>query len=379
VYRTTTRLLVAACAALLLLPAPPAVAAPAACGPGPVELVGGGDTTLVAGREHVQGYLLRRRLGGGETCVLPGATVHLLARTTGSSTATVVRTGTTDDDGRVQFRVRPPYTVVLTGRSAAQEGFPAVDSAPAVLRVATRLTVNRRAVTGCRVQVTGSTYPAKPGNGVNVESTDEQGRGTWLGSTSVAADGTFARTVNLPCGSTSRIYTTIPQTARNDYGSSDFALRIAATTRTCGAAKTGTGEAAALTHVFEPFNTTVAVGGSWWGERVVANRTDRTIVLDTYSTDLHQLLRRGSTVRIGSNGTSDAIVVERRELAPGAELRERIALVAGNCDAEVPAGYVALASSPGPAFPAGTALVGQAVLATSKGVSVSQRVALTVS
>lgn len=366
-------------AVLLPLSPQPSGAAPASCPAGPVELVGGGATELVAGQDHVQGYVLRRRLGGGETCVVAGATVQLLARITNTSTTTVARTGTTDAQGRVEFRVRPPYTVVLTGRFVGSEGFPQVDSDHTVLTVSTRITVNRRALSGCRVLVTGSTYPAKPGNGINIESRRGYEPGPWLGSTTARADGTYSRTVQLPCGSADRIYATIPQTARNTWGSSELQLAVATTTRTCGTAMSASGAVAELTHAFDPFNTTTAVGGAWWGERVVSNRSDRTLTFSASSLHSYQLLRRGTAVRIGSNATSDAIQSTGTELAPGEELRERVALVAGNCHMPAPPGYAVMESSPGPPFPAGTALVGQTVLSTDRGTSVSQRVALTVS
>lgn len=271
--RRTTSVLAAALTAALLLPgATPATAAPGACDPGPVELAGGGDTTLVASQEHVQGYVLRRRLGAGRSCVVPGA--RLIVR----------------------------------------------------------------------------------------------------------ADGTYLGTVAIPCGSSERMFATIQRTARNDDGSSDRPGPVATRTVTCGEAQPAEGEVAtALTHAFEPFNTTTPVGGGWWGEQVITNRTDRTLVFDSYSSETYSLLRRGTTVRIGSNTFNDAVAVTPRELAPGAELRERVRLLAANCDAPVPPGTVVLATSPGPSFPAGTVLVGQTILATDKGRSVSDRRALTVS
>ena len=361
-------------AALLLPLAPaPAQAAPACEGGGRVELVGGGDRLMIAGQEHVQGYVLRRRLGGGRSCVVPGATVQLLARTANSSAVTVARTGTTDAEGRVEFRVRPPYTVVLTGRA------PTADSAPAVLTVATRLTLGRRTVDACRVAVSGSTYPAKPGTPVDVSRERSRYDHVRVGRFVVRDDGRWSGTVSVPCGADPRLSATIQATARNAFGSSDRRVVVATRTQECGSAPTSRGEVGtALTHSFEPFNTTTAVGGAWWGERVVSNRTDRVLRFDEYSTDTYRLLRRGSTVVIGQNSTSDAIGITPRELAPGEELRTRVALVAGNCLEQPPPDVVPFGLGPGPAFPAGTSLVGVTVLPVDRGESVSGRIALTV-
>lgn len=368
--RATTLALLAA----LLVPlAPsPAAAAPPSCEPGPVELVGGDQGVLVAGQEHVQGYVLRRRLGGGVTCVVPGATVELLARVTGSSTATVVRTATTDAAGRVQFRVRPPYTVVLWARSAAQRGHEAAQSRQVVHEVATRVTMTRRALGGCREAVSGRTYPAKPGTLVHVRGDDEE-----VGRFTVRSDGTWSGGVR--CGE-SALLAWIQNTARNTYGDTNRPGPVATRTTTCGTAQAPAGEAAtALSHAFEPFNTTTAPHGRWWGERVVANRTDRPVTFQAYSTDTYQVLRRGTSTLVGGSGFTDAIGVGEHTLDPGEELREVISLSSGNCFAAVPPGYAALASSPGPAFPPGTAVAAQSLLKTNKGWSVSARVAVTVS
>lgn len=365
--RTTTCLL----AALLLLPAAPAAAAPSSCEGGPVELVGGGAGVLVAGQDHVQGYVLRRRLGGGATCVVPGATVELLARIKGSSTTSVARRAATDAEGRVQFRVRPPYTVVLSARSVASGGVPAAQSTAVVHEVMTRVTLSRRVLDGCREAVAGRTYPAKPGSVVHLRGDDAE-----VARLGVRADGTWSGTIR--CGESSLV-AWIDSTARNSYGDSNQPGPAATRTTTCGTARGASGEVAALTHVFEPFNTTTAPYGRWWGERVVTNRTESPLTFDEYSTDTYQVLRRGSTALVGGSGFTDAIGVARRTLAPGEEVREVIALSSGNCFAPVPPGYAALASSPGPAFPAGTAVAAQSLLRTDRGWSVSARVPLTVS
>lgn len=380
--RRTTLLPLVVLATALLLPVGPAVAAaPEACPPGPVELVTGGSTEVVAGYEHVQGYVLRRRLGGGRSCVVPGATVELLARDAGTTAARLVRTGTTDAEGRVHFRVRPPFSVVLTGRSVASEGFASASSPQTVVSVATALSLTRRTVDRCRVAVSGRTRPAKPGTPVDVWRERGPYDAVQTGRFGVRPDGTWGGTAAVPCGSTERLYATIQRTARNASGSSDAPGPVAmAGTRTCGEARRSEGEVgAALSHVFEPYNTTTGVHGSWWGERVIANRTDRTLTFDSYSTDEHLLLRRGSTVAVGRSGFSDAILVTQRTLAPGQEARDVVRLQAANCYAPVPPGYASFGSSPGPAFLQDTAVVGQTQLATDKGFSVSDRRALTVS
>lgn len=367
--RTVTALL----AALLLTPVLPAEAAPPACSPsGSLELVGGGAGVLVAGQEHVQGYVLRRRLGGGATCAVPGATVELLARVANTATTTVVRTGTTDADGRVQFRVRPPYTVVLSARSVADRGYAATSSTQVVHEVSTRVTLARRALDGCREAVSGRTYPAKPGTPVHISDGDRE-----LGRFAVRSDGTWSGTVR--CGDRA-LFASIHSTARNAYGSSHLPGPLATRTTTCGQARTSSGVVgSALMHVFEPFNLTSAPHGRWWGERVVANRTDRTLTFQAYSTDTYQTLRRGTATLVGGSGFTDAVGVSNHTLAPGEELREVISMSTGNCFASVPPGSATLGSSPGPAFPAGTAVAAQSLLRTDQGWSVSNRVALTVS
>ena len=378
--RRTTLLPLVVLATTLVVPfAPASSAAPPACDPGPVELVTGGDSSVVASSDHVQGYVLRRRLGAGRSCVVPGTTVQLLARDAGTTTTRVVRTGTTDADGRVQFRVRPPYTVVLTGRSLPRAGFAAVDSPRTVVTVATRLSFARRTVDACRVAVSGRTYPAKPGTPVDVFRRGSDGF-VRAGRLGVRSDGTYAGTLAVPCRSSGEMFAQITRTARNEGSSSTQPGPVATRTTTCGQARRSSGEAgAALTQSFEPFNTTTAVHGSWAGERVVVNRTDRALKFDSTSVEQYSLLRRGSTVQIGSAGFSDAIVVTPRELAPGQELREPVRLLAANCETPPPPGTPVFASQPGPAFPAGTSLVGQSLLSTNKGLSVSDRRALTVS
>lgn len=370
----------AATLGLALLSTPAAVATSPSCDPGPVELVTGGDTELLAGQEHVQGYLLRRTLGAGRSCVVPGATVELLARNAGASTPSVIRTATTDADGRAVFRVRPPYSVVLTGRTVAANGFSATESATTTLRVATRLSFARRPLDACHVAVAGRTYPAKPGTTVEVQ----RQRGTYdvvrIGRTTVRQDGTWQTTVTVPCGSTDRLFATIQQTARNAYGSSDRRIEVAQRTTTCGQGNSNSEAAGtALTQTFEPFNTTTAVGGSWWGERVISNRTQATLTYDDYDYEVYELLRLGTAVLVGKNSSSDAVLVTHRSLAPGAEIRDRVALEAANCFETPPPGVVPFSSSPGPAFPAGTSVAGRTVYVTTDGTSVSQRVPLTVS
>lgn len=378
--RITFTALLAAGGALLLLPLSTAAYAGApACDSGPVELVGGGGTELLAGQEHVQGYVLRRRLGAGRTCVVPGAAVELLARTTGQATAFVARTGTTDADGRVQFRVRPPYTVVLTGRSVAGGGFAAVTSPSAVLVVGTRLTLNRRQVDACHVAASGSTYPAKPDTPVEVLREQSQSEVVRVGRFLVRPDGTWSGTVAVPCGSTQRLLATIQQTARNALGSSDNRVEVATRTRECGSSPARSGPAGTvLTQTFDVFNTTTALGGAWWGERVVSNRTDKAVTFRGYSSDGYRLLRRGSSVAVGMNAFNDAILVTEHRLAPGEELREVVVLEAANCLADPDPGVSYFALPTGPAFPAGTAVVGMTVLRLEGGVSVSDRVALMV-
>ncbi|MDT7570268.1 MAG: hypothetical protein QOE05_442 [Actinomycetota bacterium] len=358
----------------------PASAAPVACSGGPLELATGEDIHQLAGQDLVQGYVLRRLLGGGKSCVVSDATVQLLARNAGEQSPRVVRTATTDAEGRVQFRVRPPYNAVLIARSASTDDFAATESAPVVVNAYTRVTIARRSLSGCRVAVSGRTFPAKPGTAVHVSSRPRPYEAVARGSATVRADGTWSGVITERCGADDPLFAWIGQTARNAPGDSEQVVAVATRTTTCGQGAINSGQmGTALRQTFEPFNTDTAVGGVWWGDRVVTNATDQTLSVEVQQGQVYELLRPGSTVLVGSNGSSDVVSTRSHQLAPGEEFREKVVLVAANCFATVPAGYTTLATSPGLAFPAGTKVAGRSVVGTTKGTSVSQRVALTVS
>lgn len=338
----------AALLAALLLPLAPAAPAAAAeaCGPGPAQLATGGDAHITAGDQHVQGYVLRRLLGGGRSCVVPGAVVHLFARTKNDTAVVRVRTGTTDVDGRVQFRVRPPYTTVLTATSDATPDVPAASSPAAVVRVGVRVSLAVRALAGCAVEVAGRTFPAKPG--VQVQFSDD-------GRVGIRSDGTYRGVVRRTCGTTVPLVGYVPPTHRNESGDTRPREAPATTPVTCGSAPTAEGPRG-LVQRLELFNTTTPVGGSWYGERVVANPTDSPVTFRTgrhfTSGEPYRLLRPGTPHVLGREGWTDAGEPPRdRTLQPGEELRVPVRLVARNCEA--PQTQPAFASRYGPPLPRG--------------------------
>lgn len=351
--RRTAALLAAALSTAVLLPAPAALAAEA-CGPGPVELVTAGGALLVAGDEHVQGYVLRRRLGAGRSCVVPGAVVHLSARTKNDTRVVRVRTATTDAAGRVQFRVRPPYTTVLTASSEATSEVPAASAAQALLQVGVRVTLTARPVSGCAVEVSGRTYPAKPGSYVAFPGDVRA---------PLRSDGTYRGVVPRDCGATAPLVGYVPPSHRNEAGDTRVPEAPDPTPVTCGTSP-GSAGPPGLTQRLEVFNTTTVVGGSWYGERVVANPTDQPVTFSSgrhfTSSEPYRVLRNGTTDVLGREGWTDAGEPARsRTLQPGEEVRTPVQLRARNCEA--PQDVPAFASSYGPPLPRGR-VVGVSVL-----------------
>lgn len=376
--RTTLQLLAAALTAVAVGPAlvavPPVQAADPTCGPGPVELVGAPSGLLTSGSEHVQGYLLRRPGPSGTQCVVPGVAVDLLARDAGQQVTRVVRTAMTDADGRVQFRVRPPFTVVLSARSAPTDQHPSARSATAVVEVGTRLGFAIRTVDRCRVGVSGRTYPAKPGTPVEVfRDSDRDGR-VRIGAPRVAADGTYSAVLPVPCGNRDRLLATIQRTARNADGGSGLPQAPVSRAQTCGQARDADSRTSALSHRFLPFNVVTAPSGSWWGERVITNASAEPVSFDRSSDAVYQLMRLATQDVLGAEQPSDAIHVTPVTLGPGESLRDTVFLQARNCFEPLRA----IVAAQGPPFPAGTRLAGQTRLSTSLGTTVSQRVELRV-
>lgn len=377
--RRTTKLLFAPALAALtagavLTAALPAQGADAACEPGSLELVGAPAGSITSGSDHVQGYLLRRLGPSGSQCVAAGVTVELLARDAGQQVTRVVRSALTDADGRVQFRVRPPYTVVLSARSSPTERHPSARSATALVVVGTRLGFAVRTVDRCRVAVSGRTYPAKPGTTVEVfRSNDRDGR-VRLGAPRVATDGSYASTLAIPCGNRDPLQATIQRTARNGVGGSGLPRPVATSLMTCGEAGPSDPRTAALAHRFDPYNTVTAVDGSWWGERVITNTSSEPLSFDRYTGGAYRLMRLGTRTVLGGPEGTDAFTATPVTLQPGEAVRETVALRTRNCYEPI-RGIVA---EHGPPFPAGTRLVGQTVLSTSLGTSTGQRVELRV-
>lgn len=362
--------------AALLLPLGPAAGAAPACGPGAVEVVASEGAVLQAGGEHVQAFVVRRLSPTGAACVAPGVTVELLARTKNDTATPVVRTATTDPDGRVEFRVRPPYTTVLTGRSVATAELDSATSPSVVVRVQTRLTLSTRALAGCRTEVAGRSHPAKPGSRVTLTTA----RGTSIGSVGIASDGTYGGVLSRPCDDPTALRGSVPETARNEAGSSGRPPAADPTPGTCGTGPSGQGPAG-LVQRFEPINLTTVVGGAWTGERVVENTGEAPVTFSSgrmFSTsEPYRLMRSGTTALLGKEGWTDAGEgATARTLQPGEQWRTRVVLAALNCYAPPPSGYAVLESTPGPPLPAGT-VVGVTVLKLGDGTEwASQRVAL---
>ncbi|MCU1692621.1 MAG: hypothetical protein JWM64_1712, partial [Frankiales bacterium] len=357
---------------------------PTACGAGPAELATGGPASAAqaprtAGQDAVVGYLLRRREGAGVDCAVPGVAVELLAREKNSTVVRVVRTATTDAEGRVSFRVTPPRTVSLTARSVATpEVPPAAATATVVVGVRTRVTAAVRRLSGCRVEVAGRTSPAKPGSRVRVDST-AAGR---LPDAVVAADGTYRLVRTGRCQGVGSVLASIAETHANEPGSSAAPAAAATSLRTCGTGGAGEGPLEpGLTHRLVVFATDTVVGGSWYGERVLANPTDSPISYDYgrgfVLSEPYRVMRYGTRQVLGLEGRTDfGQGATTRTLQPGQEERVPVVLDAANCYAEAPPSFE---SRPGPSLPPGR-YVGTSELSVDRGRSwTSQRVALTVS
>ncbi|MCA1713177.1 MAG: hypothetical protein LC789_16675, partial [Actinobacteria bacterium] len=302
--------------------------------------------SLTATQEHVQGYVLRRLVGAGRTCVGAGQVVELLARTVNTSDTRVVRTATTDAAGRVEFTVRPTSSTVLYGRTAG------VRSLDAVVHVRTRISLTTTPSSACALRAAGRTYPAKPGTTVHVTG------GTATVDTRVAADGSYAATVPVRCGTRPALTSFVARTYRNDEGRSNLPLRAAARIVTCGTEVPGPGPAqSGLTLALELFNVTTEVDGSWFGEVVVANPTDGPVTYrpeDSFRIgEPYRLFRPASYAVIGSERFTDAgEPAKEMTLQPGEERRVRVELRAANCAGD--SGQPVYESSFGPPLPAGT-------------------------
>lgn len=376
----------AALGAALLLPLAPAAVAPAAAADAPpctgadapLELVTAGYDAIVAGGDRVQGFVLRRGAGRAVRCAVAGVQVELFARTKNDQRQVLVRRGTTDGAGRVEFRVTPPYTTVLTGRATALTGAAtATVSAVSEVPVATRVTLAARSLTGCRVEVHGRTYPAKPRTLLHVTTAAAE-----LARVQVRADGTYAAVLRRPCRDSSPVTVSIDETARNARGSSRLPEAADPTPTTCGTGASGRGPAG-LAHAFEPFQLTTAVGGSWAGERVLTNRSSSPITFREASTFTqgtpYEVLRNGTAQVLGVAGFTDAGAPhESVTLAPGEQYRTVVLVQARNCYAPLPPGTAAFASSPGAPLPPGR-VVGTTLFELEDGTTwPSDRVALEV-
>lgn len=378
--RRTSALLLAGLTAVVLLPPSASASDAPVCttADGALELVTGGFTPIVAGADRVQGFVLRRGSGTAPRCAVAGVEVELLARTKNDSRQVLVRRGTTDAAGRVQFQVTPPFTTVLTGRATATSGS-ATQTVTAVSQVpvGTRVTLTSRALSGCRVEVHGRTYPAKPGSRLHVTTSAAE-----LARVPVRADGTYGAVLGRPCADRSAVVVSIDPTARNEHGSSTAPELPDRTPGTCGTGVTGRGPDG-LVQTFEPFNTSTAVGGTWVGERVLTNASSSPVTYregSSFSQSTpYRLLRSGTQDVLGQEGFTDAGSPRSPvTLAPGEQARVVVVLDARNCYAPRPPGYVAFASSPGAPLPPGR-VVGTTVVELVDGTAwASDRVALEV-
>ncbi len=263
--------------------------------------------------------------------MLPGATVQLLAREKNSTVLRIVRSGVTDAEGRVQFRVTPPRTVVLRAHFVGVEGSAPTESGPVVVGVGTRVSVAARALSACRVEVTGRTTPAKPQSRVRL---DLGGRSA---SAVVAADGTYRTVQAVRCGSPVQVTAGIGETLSNEPGRSGLPASPASRPVTCGTGGTDEGPLAeGLTHRLVVFATETAVGGAWYGERVLANPTDHPV---SYAygrgfsrEEPYRVLRSGTQQVLGREGTTDSGQgPSTSTLQPGQEQRVPVRLGATNC------------------------------------------------
>jgi hypothetical protein len=281
----------------------------------------------------------------------------------------------------VHFRVTPPRTVVLHARYAGSEGSAPTASSSVVVGVRVRLAVRSQALSGCRLQVTGRTTPAKPGSRVHLQD----GSTRRLADAAVAADGTFRSVQAGVCGAAGRVVASLGETHTNEAGTSAPAAPPAAPLRTCGTGSEDQGPPApGLVHRLVVFGTETVVGGAWYGERVVGNPTDQPVTYTAGSSfsvgEPYRVLREGTQEVVGREGFTDAgRGLTPRTLQPGEEDRVPVVLVAANCYRDE--GPV-FASSPGPDLPPGR-YAGTSELQTASdgryGSWSSQRVALSVS
>ncbi|MCA1823608.1 MAG: hypothetical protein LC640_04965 [Frankia sp.] len=136
--------------------------------------------------------------GQGSTVTVTGragATVQLLARTSGQTYA-VVRNATMPAAGVITFIVSPRYTTRVAARVCNL-----ISVAQPIISVTARISLAATALPGCAVRFTGGTLPVKPGQVVGIYYRSSNGAVTLAMQTRTTATGTFAaQRVFLACG-----------------------------------------------------------------------------------------------------------------------------------------------------------------------------------
>jgi hypothetical protein len=155
----------------------------------PTRLTYGADLTITA------------RLTDADTgAPVPGATVRLERKVTGSTVYGVIATLVTDVDGEVRMVHKPQVNADYTARYDGDPEFAPSAAGPERADVAPRLTarLSRSAArTGSRVTLSGSLTPAHPGRAVRVE---RYYSGAWrlVATATLSSSSTFSAVLRTP-------------------------------------------------------------------------------------------------------------------------------------------------------------------------------------
>jgi hypothetical protein len=159
-----------------------------------------------------------------KACAVPGATASVASRDAGTTQFSTRRTGTTNSQGYIEFRVTPPRTTYL--RDAVSMGDESTQTDPVLRTVRPVVRATFTSASGCALVAEGSTYPAKPYHPVWLQRRitsggKESGYLTLLrGVTN--SEGRFRLSYTAPCAADYALATYVPASATNTAGRSIY-------------------------------------------------------------------------------------------------------------------------------------------------------------
>lgn len=172
------------------------------------------------------------RASRDDGCAVVGARASVASRDAGTTTFSTRRTGTTNSQGYIDFRVTPPRTTYLRGSVSVGEE---TATTPAVLRtVRTFVRAEFSSTAGCGMLSEGSTYPAKPHHPVwlqrRITQNGQEAGYLTLRKSVTDANGKFRVAYTAPCGADYALAAFIPASATNTAGRSLYVdLHVKAT------------------------------------------------------------------------------------------------------------------------------------------------------